>query len=59
MVHFNVEHLGPDRFVWAYDYPHSDSITDPVNKLDENLVPLPPHSRKLITGDTAIELYNL
>ena len=59
MVHFNVEHLDDSRILWAYDYPHSDSVTDPVKKLDENLAPLPPESRRRIASENAVELYGL
>ena len=59
MVNFNVEHLGAYRFMWAYDYPHSDSVTDPITKLDKNLAALPRESRQLIMGKTAAALYGL
>jgi len=59
MVQFNVQHLGSERFLWAYDFPHSDSITEPVSKLDENLAFLPPESRNRIIGENAVELYHL
>ena len=58
-LHCNLRHLNPDRFVWAYDYPHSDSITEPRKKLDENLAPLAPETRQLIIGETAMRLYDL
>ena len=58
-LHYNLRHLNPDRFVWAYDYPHSDSITEPRKKLDENLAPLAPETRQLIIGETAMRLYDL
>ena len=58
-LHYNLQHLGADRFVWAYDYPHSDSPTEPKKKLDENLAPLAPETRNLIIGETAMSLYNL
>jgi len=59
MVHFNVEHLGADKILWAYDFPHSDAVTEPVQKLDENLAPLPAETRRRIIGENAVELYRL
>ncbi len=56
---FNVQQLGAERFLWAYDYPHSDSITEPVVKLKETLAPLPSEDRIRIIGDNALKLYNL
>ena len=32
-----IELLGADRFLWAGDFPHSDSSADPVGELKENL----------------------
>ncbi len=45
--------------MWAYDYPHSDSITEPKAKLDENLAPLQSAQREAIIGGSAIALYGL
>ena len=59
MVHFNAEHLGCGRFLWAYDYPHSDSPTDPIAKLDENLAPFSVQDRNRIAGENAIGLFRL
>ncbi len=50
---------GPEKFLWAYDYPHSDSIVDPVRKLNENLAPLPEASQKKVAGENGIALYHL
>ena len=59
MANFNIDNLGPNRLLWAYDYPHSDSILNPVEKLNENLAPLPSAQRNRIIGENAIELYRL
>lgn len=59
LARFSIEVLSADRFLWAYDYPHSDSITDPVNKLKENLGPLPEEDQRKVFGENAFELYNL
>ena len=59
MVHFNVQHLGSERIMWSYDYPHSDSVTEPVKKLDANLAPLEAESQRQIAGENAAKLYRL
>ena len=59
MALFNVEQLGAEKLMWAYDYPHSDSVTEPKAKLDENLAPLHATQRESIIGSTAIALYGL
>ena len=56
---YNIHHLNPDRFVWAYDYPHSDSVTEPKQKLDETLASVTESTRRLVIGETAQRLYNL
>lgn len=59
MTHFNVEHVGAEKLLWAYDYPHSDSVTEPKAKLDENLAPLQSTQREAIIGGSATTLYGL
>ena len=56
---FVIEHLGADRVVWAYDYPHSDSATEPIKHLTKLLEGLSPEERCLVAGDNAVELYRL
>ena len=55
----SIEILGADRFMWAYDFPHSDSILDPVNELEKNLGSLPEDDQRKVFGENAIELYKL
>lgn len=55
----NIATLGSDRFMWAYDYPHSDSITEPVEKLNATLASLRPVDRNAVIGMNAIDLYDL
>ena len=45
--------------MWAYDFPHSDSILDPVRELEENLAPLSEEDRLKVFGGNAMELYKL
>ena len=59
MAQFNVEHLGAEKLLWAYDYPHSDSVTEPTAKLNENLEPLQSSQRDAIVGASAVQLYGL
>jgi len=51
--------LGADRLLWAYDYPHSDSCTQPMRHLGESLAPLDASARHQIEGDNAKALYGL
>ena len=52
-------HLGADKLVWAYDFPHSDSGTDPVVNLKETLKDLSVEDQYKIMARNAIELYQL
>lgn len=54
-----IERLGADKFLWAYDYPHSDSGTNPVKELKETLKPLPEDAQRKVFGENAMELYHL
>ena len=56
---FSVEQLGADRFMWAYDYPHSDAVTDPVNRLTESLGGLPFEHRDQVLAENAKSLYGI
>ena len=51
--------LGADKLVWAYDFPHSDSGTDPVVNLKETLKDLSAEDQHRIMARNAIELYQL
>ena len=54
-----VGQLGSDRFMWAGDFPHSDSSADPVNELKELLKDLPKPDQRKIFGENAVGLYGL
>ena len=56
---FVIQYLGPDKVVWAYDYPHSDSPTDPVKNLKKTLKDLPQEAQRKVAGGNAIGLYDL
>jgi predicted TIM-barrel fold metal-dependent hydrolase len=52
--------IGPDRILWASDFPHSDAIYPGAGKAIRNLVaPLPVDQRAMIAGGNAIEAYRL
>jgi len=54
-----VEHVGPDRFLWATDYPHSDHDDDYMRELHELAARLRPETRRLLLGENAAALYRL
>ncbi len=56
---FAIERLGSDRVLWAYDYPHSDSATEPIKHLTKLLKGLSHEERSLVAGGNAVELYRL
>ena len=58
-AHRPIELLGADKFLWAGDFPHSDSSADPVGELKENLSSLPEADQHKIMGENAIALYGL
>jgi predicted TIM-barrel fold metal-dependent hydrolase len=52
--------IGPDRILWASDFPHSDAIYPGAGKAIRNLVaPLPGDQRAMIAGGNAIQAYHL
>jgi len=54
-----VNHLGPDYFVWASDYPHIDSSFGVAREIRERLEPLPVASQRKVLGENAVRFYNL
>jgi predicted TIM-barrel fold metal-dependent hydrolase len=54
-----VEHIGPDYFVWASDYPHIDSSFGVAKEIKERIEPLPLEAQRKVLGGTAIRFYNL
>lgn len=52
--------VGPDRIIWASDYPHPDAkIPGVVRELREAMAGLPDEAQSRILGRNAIELYSL
>lgn len=54
-----VEHIGPDYFVWASDYPHIDSSFGVAKEIKERIEPLPLDAQRKVLGGNAIRFYNL
>ena len=51
---------GPDRIVWASDYPHPDAVFPGVTReLREAITPLSEVDRRMITSENAAALYGL
>ena len=59
LAKLSIEILGADKFMWAFDFPHSDSILNPVRELEENLAGLSEEDRLKVFGQNAVELYKL
>ena len=52
--------MGPERVVWASDYPHPDAkIPGVVDELFEAIAGLPEKEQRLIAGENALKLYNI
>lgn len=54
-----VEHIGPDYFVWASDYPHIDSSFGVAKEIKERIAPLSLEAQRKVLGGNAIRFYNL
>jgi predicted TIM-barrel fold metal-dependent hydrolase len=51
---------GPDRIIWASDYPHPDAkFPGTTQELYENIESLTDEQQRLIAGENAVALYNL
>ena len=53
------EWLGPDRVLWASDYPHPEFHPEVVKELREAIAPLPDDAQNKILGENAIAAYKL
>jgi len=52
--------IGPDRILWASDFPHSDAIYPGAGKAIRDLVVgLPPDQQEQIIGMNAVSAYKL
>ncbi len=53
------EFLGPDRILWATDYPHPEYHAGVVDELREHLAPLDDAAQRRILGENAVAVYDL
>jgi predicted TIM-barrel fold metal-dependent hydrolase len=54
------QYVGPDRILWASDYPHPDAkIPGTVAELREAIESMSPSDQRLIVGDNARRFYRL
>jgi predicted TIM-barrel fold metal-dependent hydrolase len=51
--------IGPDRILWASDYPHPEYREEVVEELVKALAPLPDEAQRRILADNEIEAYGL
>jgi uncharacterized protein len=57
---FTAEHLGPEKILWASDYPHPDAkIPGVVGELMDAVKPLPEDAQRQIVGASARTFYRL
>ena len=54
-----IDHLGPDYFIWASDYPHIDASFGVVRELKQRLEGLPEDTRAKVLGANALRFYQL
>jgi predicted TIM-barrel fold metal-dependent hydrolase len=53
------EFLGPDRIIWASDYPHPEYRQDVVGELRSKISGLSQDAQQLILGRNAVKAYRL
>ena len=56
---YTVDHVGPDNFMWATDYPHPDHPHTWVDDLTAFADRLPPAVRAKVLGDNVRRIYKL
>lgn len=54
-----IKTVGAHKFVWAFDYPHSDGGLDPLKHLKKTLEKLPKDDQHKVFGANAMNLYKL
>ncbi len=55
----SAEWIGPERILWASDYPHPEYSEDVLEELMENLSPLSPADQRKILSENAVRAYKL
>jgi len=53
------EWLGPERVLWASDYPHPEYHPGVVKEVEQSIAALPDAARRRILGANAVEAYRL
>ena len=57
---FTAGHLGPERILWASDYPHPDAkIPGVVKELETAVAAMPPNAQREVLGASARRFYRL
>ena len=54
-----VARFGPEKIIWASDYPHIDAQMNVVGELKHRLSGLPEASLRLVLGDNLVKFYGL
>jgi predicted TIM-barrel fold metal-dependent hydrolase len=55
----SAERIGPDRILWASDYPHPEYRSQVVKELRERVSPLSDENQRKVVGGNAIAAYRL
>ena len=58
-VPYIVDHVGPDCFMWATDYPHPDHPGSWAQALEKMVAPLSPETRAKLLGRNVARIYGL
>ena len=53
------EWLGPDRVLWASDYPHPEYHPGILKEVQEAVAPLAEADRRKVLGESAVAAYDL
>lgn len=54
-----IEHIGPEYFTWASDYPHLDAEFGEAKGIQERLSSLPQPDRSKVLGENVVRFYGL
>jgi predicted TIM-barrel fold metal-dependent hydrolase len=54
-----IDHVGPDSFMWATDYPHPDHPATWVSALERFVEPLSAETRAKVLGGNVSRIYRL
>ena len=54
-----IDHVGPDCFMWAIDYPHPDHPGTWALSLEKMVAPLSPETQAKALGGNVARIYGL